>query len=175
MPEVRAIKHNTITEWARQPPHLLFAVCAACLVAGLVVAAAFVVRRPAPAVVETVTTGLNDGQPVKTSPAPAVNAPQLPERDEDVERAGDKIAEATVYLSRRQKSAALRALAEARGAARRAYDRRSQQHDQSSHTLLAAIRELEQAESSVERGSFPEAKQKLLAINHQLDQVGQEK
>jgi hypothetical protein len=171
MPEVRAIKHNAITERARQTPHLLFAVCAACLVVGLVAAADFFVRRPAPAVVETVTTGLDGGDTAKA--APVVNTPQLPARDEDVERAGDKIAEATVYLSRRQKAGALRALAEARAAARRAYDRRAQQHDPSSHTLLAAIKELEQAESAVERGAFPDARQKLLAINHQLDQVEQ--
>ncbi|MDT7602167.1 MAG: hypothetical protein QOF61_164 [Acidobacteriota bacterium] len=173
MPEVRAIKHNTITEWARQTPHLLFAVCAACLVAALIVAVAFVVRRPAPAVVETVTTGLDEGQTAKDSPLPVVNTPQLPARDEDVERAGDKIAEATVYLARRQKGAALRALTEAHAAARRAYERRSQQRDPSSHKLLAAIRELEQAQLAVERGSFPDARQKLLAINHQLDQVEQ--
>ncbi|MFL6228689.1 MAG: hypothetical protein ACJ741_07910 [Pyrinomonadaceae bacterium] len=171
MPQVRAARHNAITERARQTPHLFFAVCAACLLVALVVMAAFVVRRPAPAVVETVTTGLDGGTPAK--PAPVVNAPQLPARDEDVERAGDKIAEATVYLTRRQKGAALRALSEARAAARRAYDRRAQQRDQPSHTLLAAIKELEQAESAVERGAFPEAKQKLLAINRQLDQVEQ--
>jgi hypothetical protein len=173
MPEVRAIKHNAITERARQTPHLLFAVCAACLVVGLVAAADFFLRRPTPAVVETVTTGLDGESTTKAAPAPVVNTPQLPARDEDVERAGDKIAEATVYLSRRQKAGALRALAEAHAAARRAYDRRAQQHDPSSHTLLAAIKELEQAESSVERGAFPDARQKLLAINHQLDQVEQ--
>jgi hypothetical protein len=174
MPEVRAVKHNAITERARQTPHLLFAVCAACLVVGLVAAADFFVRRPAPAVVETVTTGLDGGNTAKLAPAPVVNTPQLPARDEDVERAGDKIAEATVYLSRRQKAGALRALAEARAAARRAYDRRAQQqHDPSAHTLLAAIKELEQAEVAVERGAFPDARQKLLAINHQLDQVEQ--
>jgi hypothetical protein len=35
------------------------------------------------------------------------------------------------------------------------------------------MRELEQAESSVERGTFTDARQKLLALNRQLDQVGQ--
>jgi hypothetical protein len=173
MPEVRAIKHNAISEWARQTPHLLFGVCAACLVVGLIAAAAFILRRPAPAVVETVTTGLDSGNTAKAAPAPIVNTPQLPARDEDVERAGDKIAEATVYLSRRQKAGALHALAEARAAARRAYDRRAQQHDPSSHKLLAAIKELEQAEAAVERGASPDAKQKLLAINHQLDGIDQ--
>lgn len=172
MTTVRALKYNAVSEWVRQPSHRLLLACAACLCAAALFAAAVLLRRPAPAVVETVTTGLDDSQP-KAAPAPVVKAPQLPERDEDIERAGDKIAEATVYLSRRQKSGALRALTEARAAARRAYDRRSLQHDPASHKLLAAIKELEQAESAVERGAFPDAKQKLLALNRQLDQVEQ--
>jgi hypothetical protein len=170
MTTVRALKYNVVSEWVRQPSHRLLLVCAACFFAAALFAAAIIVRRPAPAVVETVTTGLDDSH-AKAALAPVISTPQLPARDEDVERAGDKIAEATVYLSRRQKSGALRALSEARAAARRAYDRRSQLHDPASHKLLAAIKELEQAESAVERGAFPDAKQKLLALNRQLDQV----
>jgi hypothetical protein len=173
MTTVRALKYNVVSEWARHPSRRFLAVCAACLVAiALLVSTAVIMRRPAPAIVETVTTGLDSEQP-KPPPAPVVNAPQLPARDEDVERAGDKIAEATVYLSRRQKAAALHALTEARASARRAYERRAQQHDPETHKLLAAMRELEQAESSVERGAFGDARQKLLALNRQLDQVGQ--
>jgi hypothetical protein len=129
-------------------------------------------RQPAPAVVETVTTGLERPVPA-TKPSPVASAPQLPARDEDVEKAGDKIAEATVYLSRRQRPAALRALTEARAAARRAYERRSQQQDPASHKLLSALRELELAEVAVERGSLPDARQRLLVLNQRLDQVGQ--
>jgi hypothetical protein len=172
---VNVLKHNAVSERAwQQHPRLLLAVCAACLVAAVAFAAALFVRRPAPAVVETVTTGLDRPSPAtKPSPVASASAPQLPERDEDVEKAGDKIAEATVYLSRRQRPAALRALTEAHVAARRAYDRRSQQHDPDTHKLLAALRELELAEVAVERGSLPDARQRLLALNQRLDQVGQ--
>jgi HAMP domain-containing protein len=171
MTTVRALKYNAVSEWVRQPSRRLLLACAACLLAAVLFAAAALVRRPAP-VVETVTTALDDGEP-QAAPSPVVNTPQLPARDEDVERAGDKIAEATVYLSRRQKSAALRALTEARAAARRAYERHSQQRDPASHKLLAAIKELDQAELAVERGALPDAKQKLLALNRQLDQLEQ--
>lgn len=170
---MNALRHNAVSEHARrQRPRLLPAVCAACLFVAVAVAATLFVRRSTPAVVETVTTGL-DRQTPATKPSPLVIAPQLPARDEDVEKAGDKIAEATVYLSRRQRPAALRALTEAHVAARRAYERRSQQHDPDTHKLLAALRELELAQVAVERGSLPDARQKLIALNWQLDQVGQ--
>lgn len=170
---LRATKYNAVSEWARQPSHRLLAASVACLaVAALVASTLIILRRPAPAVVETVTTGLEGAPPPK--PAPVVNPPQLPARDEDVERAGDKIAEATVYLSRRQKASALRALSEAHTAARRAYERRAQADPAAdARPLTAAIRELEQAQASVERGAFADARQKLLALNRQLDQVGQ--
>lgn len=173
MTEVRALKHNATWETVRHPSHrhfLLF--CAVCLAASVAIAAGLLTRRPAPAVVETVTTGLDPQRPpAKTSPV--YTTPQLPERDEDVERAGDKIAEATVYLSRRQRTPALRALSEARAAARHAYDRRAQQRDPSTRQLLAAIRELDAAETAVEHGSLPDARQKLVAINRQLDRLNQ--
>jgi hypothetical protein len=169
MPEVRAAKHEAIPEWARRSPRLLLGACAVCLVAALV--AGFVaLRRPAPAVVETVTTGL-DSQ-LAPQPSPVINAPQLPTRDEDVEHAGDKIAEATVYVSRRQKTAALRALTEARTSARRAYERRKLDSEPSAEKLRAALRELELAELAVERAA-PDAKQKLLALNQHLDVIDQ--
>jgi hypothetical protein len=170
---VNVLKHNAVSQRAwRQHPRLLLAVCAACLAAAVAFCAALFVRQRAPAVVETVTTGLDRPTP-STKPSPVASAPQLPARDEDVEKAGDKIAEATVYLSRRQRPAALRALTEARAAARRAYDRRSQQHDPATHKLLAALRELELAEVAVERGALPDARQRLLALNQRLDQLGQ--
>jgi hypothetical protein len=171
MTTVGATKYNAVSEWVRQPSHRLFATVGACLVAAaLVVSTLVVLRRPTP-VIETVTTGLEGAAQPK--PPPVVNALQLPARDEDVERAGDKIAEATVYLSHKQKASALSALREARASARRAYDRRAQQQDPETRKLIAAMRELEQAESSVERGTFADARQKLLALNRHLDQVGQ--
>ena len=166
-------RHNAVAQRAgRRRTPLLHAVYAACLVVAVACAAALFVRRPAPAVVETVTTGLDRPTPA-ARPSPAAGAPQLPARDEDVELAGDKIAEATVYLSRRQRPAALRALTEARAAARRAYERRSQQNDPDAHKLLAALRELELAQAAAERGPLPDARQRLIALNQRLDQVGQ--
>lgn len=140
---------------------------AACLSAALLLVVA--IRRSAP-VVETVTTDINR-QPAVAAKSLPVNANlQLPPHDVDLEAAGDKIAAATIYLDRRQKAAALRALAEARTAARHAADRRVQRRD-ASNKLLAALKELEASEFAVEHGSFPAAKARLVSLNQQLDHL----
>src|ERR671929_2036148 len=80
------------------------------------------VRRPAH-VVETVTTGAREATAVPAQ-TPVYFAPQLPARDAELEQAGDRIAEAEVYLKKRQGPAALAALARARRAAARALESR---------------------------------------------------
>ncbi|MDQ3917303.1 MAG: hypothetical protein M3348_02405, partial [Acidobacteriota bacterium] len=62
---------------------------------GLLVWAAAATRRSTP-VVETVTTGVRPALPAATPFY--VAEPTLPPRDAEVEQAGDRIAEAEVYL-----------------------------------------------------------------------------
>src|ERR1044071_10300876 len=92
--------------------HLWYALLAvAC---ALLVYAAVRARREAP-VVETVTTAARMPAAVPT-PSPVYFNPQLPQRDAEVELAGDRIAEVEVYLKKRQSANALAALTRARRA-----------------------------------------------------------
>ena len=122
------------------------------------------VRRPAH-VVETVTTG---ARAATAAPTPVYFAPQLPARDADVEQAGDRIAEAEVYLKKRQGAAALAALARARRATARAIEsrqRRGARHD----ALAAALRDLGSVERAIERGAYEDARRQLVALDKSLD------
>ena len=129
-------------------------------------------RRSLP-IVETVTTDINRQTTTMPKSLPVNPNPPLLPRDVDLETAGDRIAAATIYLDRRQKAAALRALGEARTAARHAADRRAQRRDASNKLLMATLRELEASEISIEHGSFHDAKAKLMTLNRQLDSLNQ--
>jgi hypothetical protein len=123
------------------------------------------VRRPAP-VVETVTTVAR----VAPAPTPVYFSPQLPARDEDVEQAGDRIAEAEVYLKKRQSAAALAALGRARRATARAIEarqRKGARHD----ALASALRELDAVQRAIERGAYEDAHRQLVALDKNLDHV----
>src|SRR5256714_3461749 len=98
------------TSWGGRLAVALYALAAvACVL--LVYAAA--VRRSAP-VVETVTTG--GARAVAPAPPSVIYTPQLPERDAEVEQAGDRIAEDAGYLKKRQSANALGALTPSRHA-----------------------------------------------------------
>jgi hypothetical protein len=133
----------------------------ALLAAGLVY-----VRRPAP-VVETVTTGTRTPSP---PPPPVYFVPQLPARDADVEQAGDRIAEAEVYLKKRQSAAALNALTHARRAAARALEAR-QRKGGLPDALASALRELDAAQRAIERGAYEDAHRQLIALDKNLDRL----
>jgi hypothetical protein len=146
-----------------------YALLGAALGLLLIAAAAYLfahVRRPAP-VVETVTTGARAAQ-AAAAPAPVYFAPQLPARDAELEQAGDRIAEVEVYLKKRQRDAALAALGRARRATARALEarqRKGSHHD----ALAAALRELDAAEHSIERGAYDDAHRRLAALDESLD------
>ena len=125
------------------------------------------VRRPAH-VVETVTTGARAAQ-AATAPTPVYFAPQLPARDAELEQAGDRIAEAEVYLKKRQGGAALAALTRARRAATRALESR-QRAGTRRDALAAALHELDAVERAIERGAYEDARRQLVTLDKSLDE-----
>jgi hypothetical protein len=143
--------------------------CAACALAcALLVYAAVRARRASP-VVETVTTPARPGTALPT-PSPVYFTPQLPQRDADVELAGDRIAEVEVYLKKRQSAAALSALTRARRATARALEAR--QH-RGAHTdaLLSTLKGLDSVQRAIERGAFDDAHRQLVTLDRGLDGI----
>ena len=123
-------------------------------------------RRRTP-VVETITT--EEGSQAHAVPRPAVHfPPQLPQRDSDIEAAGDHIAAATVFLKNRQSAAALRAMTQARSATAHAIDHRRQQGKRFD-VLEEALREIDSAERYVQHGALSDARARLISLNHRLD------
>ena len=123
-------------------------------------------RRRTP-VVETITT--EEGSQQRAVPRPAVHfTPQLPQRDADIEAAGDHIAAATVFLKNRQSAAALRAMTQARSATAHAIDRRRQQGKRFD-VLEETLREIDSAERYVQHGALGDARARLISLNNRLD------
>jgi hypothetical protein len=137
-----------------------FSLCALMLLLGLTSGW----RTP---VVETITT--EEGEQPRPAPGPAVQfTSQLPQRDADIEAAGDHLAAATVYLKNRQSAAALRAITQARTAAAHAIDSRRQQGKQFD-VLDETLRGIDSAERYIQRGALVEARAHLIAVNKRLD------
>ncbi len=121
---------------------------------------------------ETVTV---DASRLSALPAQGVAvAPQLPARDEDIEAAGDRIAEAITSLSKRRgttparPASAQRALEQAEAALTRAL--RDKPHDEPVRDALrAALRELNTAQRTIQRGTYADAIRDLTALNKKLD------
>jgi hypothetical protein len=120
-----------------------------------------------PPVIETITT---EGSPqAKATPRATVNAmPQLPQRDVDVEVAGDHIAAAAAYLKNRQSAAALRALTQAGTVTSHAIERRKQTGKRFD-MLEETLREIDSVERSVQHGALGEARTHLISLNKKLD------
>jgi hypothetical protein len=123
-------------------------------------------RRPTP-VVETITT--EEASQTRAAPRPAVQfTPQLPQRDPDIEAAGDHLAAATVYLKNRQSAAALRAMTQARTVTAHAIARRRQQGKRFD-VLEETLRGIDSAERYVQRGALGDARAHLITLNQKLD------
>jgi hypothetical protein len=123
-------------------------------------------RRRTP-IVETVTT--EESPQTRATPGPALQfTPQLPQRDADIEAAGDHIAAATVYLKNRQSAAALRAMTQARSATAHAIDHRRQQGKRFD-VLEETLREIDSAERYVQHGALGDARTRLISLNKKLD------
>lgn len=136
------------------------------LACALLVYAAVTARRAA-AVVETVTTAARTPAAVPT-PSPVYYTPQLPQRDEEVEFAGDRIAEVEVYLKKRQSAAALAALTRARRATARALEAR-QHKGAHADALLSTLKGLDSVQRAIERGAFEDAHRQLVTLDRGLD------
>lgn len=139
---------------------LIVGVCACALWA------AMSARRSTP-IVETVTTG---ARAPASAPTPVYFTPRLPERDADVELAGDRIAEAEVYLKKRQSAPALAALTRARHAASRALEAR-QRKGSRGDVLLTTLKELDTVERTIRRGALEDAHRQLVALDKSLDHL----
>jgi hypothetical protein len=143
--------------------------CAPLAVAcALLVYAAVRVRRDAP-VLETVTTAPRAPAAVPT-PSPAYFTPKLPQRDAEVEIAGDRIAEVEVYLKKRQSANALAALTRARHATARALEVR-QHKGAHADTLLSTLKGLDSVQHAIERGAFEDAHRQLITLDRSLDGI----
>jgi hypothetical protein len=136
------------------------------LACALLIYAAVRVRRAEP-VVETVTTAARTLAAVPT-PSPVYFTPKLPQRDAEVELAGDRIAEVEVYLRKRQSAAALAALTRARRATARALEAR-QHKGAHADELLSTLKGLDSVQRAIERGAFEDAHRQLVALDRGLD------
>ena len=147
--------------WSRRSFILVaLGACALFLLLGLL-------PRPKTPIVETITT--EEGAQPRTAPRPAVHfTPQLPQRDADIEAAGDHLAAATVYLRNRQGAAALRAMTQARSATAHAIERRRQEGKRFD-LLEETLKGIDSAERSVQRGALNDARTRLISLNHKLD------
>lgn len=122
---------------------------------------------------ETVTTDASRSSALPPDAEPVARAPNLPERDENIEAAGDRIAEAITYLNTRgrdRREKALNALNQAEVVMNRAL-RARQRSPQVHSALRAALRDLDAAERSIQRGTTDAAAKQLAILNKSLDNL----
>lgn len=121
---------------------------------------------------ETVTTDVSRSSAVPPGTPPKEFNTNLPQKDADIEAAGDRIAEAITRLNsrhRERREAALRALNQAEAALNRA--QRSKAADTQSYAAIrSALKDLDAAERAVQRGA-PDAVKQLAALNRSLDDL----
>lgn len=117
---------------------------------------------------ETVTIDSNRRAAIPAG-TPIAEKRNLPVQDPEVEKAGDHIAEATVYLKRKQREAALRALHQAQVATNRALSSKEHTESGGDKELLLTLNELGMAEHAIQRGQLEDAVRQLNALNRRLD------
>lgn len=120
---------------------------------------------------ETVTVDAGRLSSLVANAQPVALAPQLPNRDADIEQAGDHVAEAITRLKRRQSAAALTALAQAESALGRALRAESRDEDER-EAVRETLKGLETAEHTIQRGALTEAATQLVALNRKVDAIG---
>jgi hypothetical protein len=146
---------------------LFYALVAAALICAAW-ALAISARRSTAPVVETVTTGAARPALAPTPATPVYRQPRLPPRDLEVERVGDRVAEAMLRLKKRQPNAALSALARAKNAADTALATRRARGDHG-EGLVAALSAMDETRRVVQRGDFEGARRRLVALEKELD------
>lgn len=118
---------------------------------------------------ETVSTDASRSSALPAGAEPIAIAATLPERDADIEAAGDRIGEAITYLRVRRRDAALRALNEAEMAINHALRGRGR-NDAARAALRAILKDLDTVERTIVRGGT-DAPRQLAALNRSLDNV----
>lgn len=123
---------------------------------------------------EVVTTDANRSSALPPNSEPIAIAPDLPARDENIEAAGDHIAEAITYLNTRRRDRrekALGALNQAEASMNRAV--RARPHDDQARTALRAVlRDLDAAQRIVQRGvSDQTVTRQLATLNKDIDNL----
>lgn len=104
-----------------------------------------------------------------TTGTPVATVVPLPAGDRDLERIGDRLAEAAVYLRARQHGPALRALNSAATATRQLHEARP---DLNPAVLAAALGEFTVIEREIQRGEIEDARSRLLQVGRTLDVAG---
>jgi hypothetical protein len=122
----------------------------------------------------TVTTDASRSSALPPGAEPLAISPNLPARDENIEAAGDRIAEAITYLNTRQRDRrerALRALVQAEVVMNRALRARPRGSELRT-ALHAALKDLDSAQRSLQH-SAPDAVtlKQLAALNKSLDSL----
>jgi len=144
---------------------VLYYALSLCVVLALMIAISL---RSKP-VEETIT--VDQTRTAKVPPvSSAVVSNELPPADPDVEAAGDRVAEAVIYLKRRQFEPALNALAQARAATDRAMMRRAND-TRVKNQLLASNQEIDTVKELIRRGKIGSATKELIEVNQQLESV----
>lgn len=123
---------------------------------------------------EVVTTDANRSSALPAGAEPIAIAPDLPERDENIEAAGDRIAEAITHLKTGRigrREAALSALSKAETHMNNAL--RARPGDDEARTALRAIlKDLDAAQRTLQRGvSDAAAARQLAALNKSIDSL----
>lgn len=122
---------------------------------------------------ETVTTDASRASALPPGAEPVAMSADLPERDENIEAAGDHIAAAITYLNTRQRDRrekALSALNQAEVVMNRAL-RTKPRNPQVHTTLRAALKDLDIAERAIQRGTTDTAAKQLAVVNKSLDNL----
>jgi hypothetical protein len=119
---------------------------------------------------ETVTTELGRQPAIASDAKPVALSPRLPERDAEVEAAGDRVAAAITHVKHRRAAAALRALGEAQAGAKGAMSSPAR-GARDKEVLAAAVAGMQAAERAIQRGSWAEATVQLTAANKGLDSL----
>ena len=105
---------------------------------------------------------------VTPSGTPVANAGTLPIQERDIEIAGDRIAEAIIYLKKKQSAAAIHALHQAQAATNHALAARGTNGGENNDLVITA-NDLLAIERAIQRGALDDAARQLNALDNRLD------
>lgn len=165
-------RHGALKAWTLlQTQHAAARAKALMLSILLLIAFSSCTSKP---VEEVVTTDANRSSALPPGAEPIAIAPDLPARDENIEAAGDHIAEAITYLNTRRRDRrekALGALNMAEASMNKAMRARPQD-DQARTALRSVLKDLDAAQRIVQRGTGDQTvTRQLAALNKDIDNL----